>query len=339
MRDIVADLRRLLRARPQWKQLLLDSIRDAEVEGLKSLSDYYTYLYAAVRYIPRDRDCFQKLCEFYWILDQPSGRELQKQRAFNRWMVEFARQWGSFLDTVESARHIDSFMKDLSFHMDEFQPMPSGWLTFNQFFARQVKPGQRPIDSPCNDKVIVSPADSVFVGQWPISEHSTITAKSMVFKIVDLLEGSPFKDKFAGGTFMHAFLNVNDYHRYHVPVAGHVREVRDIPGNVYLDVYRKKDGSFDARDGTGYQFTQARGLVVQENPLLGFVATLPIGMAQVSSCVLTPDVDSELAKGEEMGYFQFGGSDIIVLFEAGKVNIGAQPNVHYKQGTWIGEAA
>jgi phosphatidylserine decarboxylase len=137
---------------------------------------------------------------------------------------------------------------------------------------------------------------------------------------------------------MHGFLNINDYHRYHVPVGGVVREVRKIPGRVTMDVIRKADGSLDIIDGTGYQFTQDRGLIVIDSPL-GLVAVLPIGMAQVSSVNLTAEEGVTLAKGEEFGFFAFGGSDIVTLFEAGRVQLDATIGTHYKQGTRIGYAA
>lgn len=87
-----------------------------------------------------------------------------------------------------------------------------------------------------------------------------------------------------------------------------------------------------------YQFAQARGVVVLDTPI-GMVAVLPIGMAQVSSVVITAEVGVTLRKGEEISYFQFGGSDIIVLFEArSNVCFTAQQDVHYKQGTKIAQA-
>jgi phosphatidylserine decarboxylase len=62
-------------------------------------------------------------------------------------------------------------------------------------------------------------------------------------------------------------------------------------------------------------------------------------MAQVSSVIITAEVGVTLRKGEELSYFQFGGSDIIVLFEsASNVSFTAQPNVHYKQGAKIAQA-
>jgi hypothetical protein len=91
-------------------------------------------------------------------------------------------------------------------------------------------------------------------------------------------------------------------------------------------------------DGTGYQFVQTRGLVVIDSPI-GLVACLPTGMAQVSSVVMTAEVGQTLHKGEELGYFQFGGSDFVMVFErASNVQLISQKNVHVNQGTWIGSA-
>ena len=136
---------------------------------------------------------------------------------------------------------------------------------------------------------------------------------------------------------MHSYLSAHDYHRFHVPVQGVVREVRDIPGRVILDVIKKEDGSLDMTDGNTYQFTQARGLIIIESPL-GLVAVLPIGMGQVSSVNLTAEVGATLAKGEEFGYFTFGGSDIIIMFEANRVKVPAQGGPPYRQGKAIATA-
>ena len=73
--------------------------------------------------------------------------------------------------------------------------------------------------------------------------------------------------------------------------------------------------------------------------LIGLVACLPMGMGQVSSVVLTAEAGQTLHKGEEPGYFQFGGSDFVMVFErASNVQLISQPGVHGKQGSWIGNA-
>ena len=213
----------------------------------------------------------------------------------------------------------------------------SGWQTFNQFFAREVKSGRRPIAEPRDDRVVVSPADAVFMGQWPIDEDSNITVKGVNWAIAELLDGSPYKDAFEGGIYTHSFLYIDDYHRYHVPVAGTIREVRNIGGKVYMDVFREDDGTLNVVDGDTYQFNQERGLVVIDSPEVGLVAVLPIGMAYVSSVNLTTEVGAELRKGDQFGYFMFGGSDIVMVFQDRNLVLDAEVGRKYLQGQRLGK--
>ncbi|MCX7173353.1 MAG: phosphatidylserine decarboxylase [Proteobacteria bacterium] len=332
---IVGELIALLKTRPDLSDALKESIRKADFPDVVTLPQYYDLLDRVVTLIPTVRNLNPVLLKFYYLIDLSPDDVLLKDEPFQRWVRKFAAELGAFLDTTESAAGIDSFFSNPSYNMGDYFRSPSGWLTFNQFFARQVRPGKRPVDGLCDDSVVVSPADSVFQGHWPIRSDSRITVKDLTWSVIDLLAGSPYQDKFKGGVFTHSFLDVNDYHRYHVPVRGVVKEVRKIPGNVTMDVVKHPDGSLHAVDGTGYQFTQDRGLIVIESPL-GLVAVLPIGMAQVSSVTLTAEVGATITKGEEFGFFSFGGSDIVTLFEAGKVEFDATVGTHYNQGRRIG---
>lgn len=350
----VTELKKLLSDNPGWDQLLADSISEAKAEAVRQgvrdadkfpdkLDDkggYYDYLNGMVKWIPREdysRECFYMLAKFYWLIDQPPGRKLQESDDFNKWMRDFANDWGSFLDTPESASGIQTFIDDPAFQADQYMANPSGWLTFNQFFAREVKPGLRPIAGIYDDKIITSPADSTFKEKFPIDEHNEITIKhTHKYKIRDLLEGSPYQDRFRNGTFMHAFLGPNDYHRFHAPVRGTVVECRAIQQNVYLDV-TIKDGEFDAPDGAGYEFTQTRGLIIFDSPI-GLVAVLPIGMAQVSSVNMVAVEGAYLNKGDLFGYFMFGGSDIIMLFEEkSNVIVTSAPGIHFNVGMCVAQ--
>jgi hypothetical protein len=104
---------------------------------------------------------------------------------------------------------------------------------------------------------------------------------------------------------------------------------------VNLDVILNGD-RFDAPDcaTSGYEFTQARGVITidtTDSPYgnMGIVAVIPIGMAHVSSVNMIATVGSNLLKGDEFGYFLFGGSDIIVLFQEG-VNPVIDINPNYR---------
>ncbi len=371
MQPIVEDLKRLI-DQMSWQAQFEAAITGAQSHGVQSirhirtLDDYLTWIDAFVTWAPRERGdsriIYNRLAEFYFFLDQEPVKSLQSPIApgdgiqiltpLSHWITEYARTLGAYLDTTESVSAVDSFRTNPLFHWDEYMPPPSGYFTFNQFFARHVKPGMRPIAGACDDRTLVSPADSTFVGRWQIGETSKIyvdedrlNIKGIQWSIHQLLTGSAYADRFRGGIFTHSFLNTFDYHRWHAPVGGRVVESRVIQGQAYMDICVRSTETngvthnvLHALDGTGYQFVQTRGLVVIESPI-GLVACLPMGMAQVSSVVITAGVGQTLRKGEELGYFQFGGSDFVMVFErASNVQLIAQPNVHYQQGTWIGNA-
>lgn len=333
---IVSDLKQLLAIRPDIQAALLDSLSTADWKEITTLDAYSAYLNEAVTRIPRADSLLDDAVEFYYLINQ--SKRLRESEPFQQWVIRFVQDWGSFLDTPESLTEIQSFYQDPSYRMDDYYVGPGGWQSFNQFFARAVKPGKRPIEGRCDDAVIVAPADSVFLGVWPVSEDATIEAKGVRYSIGTLLGDSRYGDAFEGGVFTHAFLNVNDYHRFHTPVTGKVLESEVILGKMDLEVERNQEtGALDPLDPVGYQFTQARGRLILESDGLGLVAVLPIGMAQVSSVTLTPDVGTQLAKGEEFGFFQFGGSDIIMVFQADRARLTAEVGKHYLQGQAIGE--
>lgn len=329
---VVHELATLLEQRSSLQQALVAAIDSAELKGIQDIGGFYSYLDELLTWVPVEREFVPKLLNFYYIVNQAPGDQLNKDEQFNQWMKRLVQVYGEFLDTPASAAGIESFASKPNYNIDDYFVGPSGWLTFNQFFAREIRPGKRPVAAPRDDRVIVSPADAVFMGSWPIDENSNITVKGVNWEIAELLEGSPYKDAFNGGLYMHSFLYVDDYHRYHVPVAGQVKEIRNISGNVYMDVFRKEDGSLDVVDGDTYQFNQERGLVVIDSPELGLVAVLPIGMSYVSSVNLTPETGAELRKGDQFGYFLFGGSDIVLLFQNKNVVIDAQIGTKYLQG-------
>jgi phosphatidylserine decarboxylase precursor len=334
---VVADLLELLDERRDLREAVDVAIGNAALDGIGDLADFARYLDEVVTWIPVERDLVPKLIPLYYITDQAPGDALNEDDAYNVWLKSFVSAYGTFLDTPASAAGIDTFAEMPNYNVDDYFVGPSGWLTFNQFFAREMRPGKRPIAAPRDDSVVVSPADAVFMGQHPIDEDSTITVKGAKWAIADLLADSPYRDAFRGGTYAHSFLYVDDYHRYHVPVGGIVREIRNISGRVYLDVRRNEDGSFDIIDGDTYQFNQERGLIVIDSPEVGLVAVLPIGMAYVSSVNLTPEVGAELRKGDEFGFFLFGGSDIVMLFQEDAVDFDAEVGTKYLQGQRMGQ--
>lgn len=338
-----------------------------EMDDINSLDDYFDWLDANLTWIPVEnhfgRAMFNHICKFYFILDQSPVKELQTPvephdvsqplTPLSAWMKDYIRELGKFLDSPASItpESVKSFYDSPEFNMPEYLEPRGGWKTYNEFFARRCKPGYRPVAAIEDSSVITSPADSTFDGAWEVRGDDTIEIKGIHWKISELLEGSPYKDRFKGGIWMHSFLGPSDYHRQHAPVSGRVLESRDIMGVVYLEVTavpdpatgrNKLDGKrvshFGAPDTPGYEFMQNRGLVVMESSI-GLVAILPMGMGQVSSVVMTAEPGVVLRKGEEISYFQFGGSDIVMVFEAASnVHFTATVGQHYKYGRPMAKA-
>jgi phosphatidylserine decarboxylase len=333
---VVAELITMLEASPGLRATLAGAIDSAGVEGIGDLESFYGYVDDLVTWIPVEREATPKVLTFHYIINQAPDDALNEHPGFSDWMGRVAAAWGAFLDTPASAVGIESFASLPEYAVDDYFVGPSGWQTFNQFFAREIRPGKRPIADPRDDAVIVSPADAIFMGAWPIDERSTITVKDVEWRIADLLDDSPYADAFGNGIYTHGFLRITDYHRFHVPVGGVVREVRNVHGRVYLDVVRNQDGSLGAANGDSYQFDQERGLVIIESPTVGLVAVVPVGMTLISSVVLTPEVGARLRKGDLLGYFQFGGSDIVLLFQDRGVVLEAEVGTKYLQGQRIG---
>jgi phosphatidylserine decarboxylase len=368
---IVQDLVQLIQTN-NWKQHFERAIKKANgknvplLENVTNLEEYLDWIDAFLYWVPTENSSGQNvndhLSAFYFIADQEPLLALQNKvvpndnelplTIFSEWLVNYANAIGDFLDTPESLtpESEQTFYDSPYYNMKEYSRPHGGWRSFNQIFARHFKPGYRPIAAISDQSIIVMPADSTFGGQWEIRKDSNVTVKNLNWKVSELLEGSPYKDRFENGLFMHSYLSPTDYHRQHAPVGGKVIEARVIQGQVYLEVeatpVEKQAGkhqlklkrNYDSFDTAGYQFAQSRGLIVLETPI-GLVAVLPIGMCQVSSVILTAEVGVTVRKGEELSYFQFGGSDIILLFEASSnVCFSAQRTVHYKMGTKIAQA-
>ena len=135
-------------------------------------------------------------------------------------------------------------------------------------------------------------------------------------------EDSQYKDAFAGGTLTHTFLDVNDYHRYHSPVSGTLLELRNIPGVAAGGGYTLWDNEkklYYYHNNIGFQMVETRSCAIIETEHYGLVAMMPIGMSQICSCnwIESLHVGQQLNRGDEMGYFLFGGSDIVMLFQKG----------------------
>lgn len=331
---------------------------DKTTNPVQSLEEYYEFVSWAERAMPWALikkesypeifdHIFQGIVYFYFLIDQPLpelegkgyiNNSLQYAEPFASWVTTFSKSWGQFLDTEASwnEQYYQMALADKNFGLQNgwFED-PSNWKTFNDFFSRYlITPDVRPIAAPDDDAVVVSFADSEPQGVWAIDSTSNLIVpegvavkSSTLHSIPHLIgEDSEYKDAFANGTFTHSFLNVNDYHRYHFPIGGTVKEVRLIEGinptggKLWWDAENKRY-AYDPSVKTGWQTAETRGCVILETKEYGLVALMPIGMVVVSSVNFESTVKpgAQVKKGDMLGHFAFGGSDFIMIFQD-KVN-------------------
>ena len=216
--------------------------------------------------------------------------------------------------------------------MQDYQYNPSapywGFASWNAFFTRPLVPGARPIASPNDDKIVTSACDStVYVVETDVQRSSAFWLKSQPHSLADMLAGADeYVDGFVGGTVYQAFLNPFNYHRWHSPVAGTVKKAFVREG-LYLSQADSEGEDPTIQDWSEGYITQVqtRATIVidADDPTIGAVAVMPVGMVEISSCVIDPTlaIGAHVAKGQELGYFQFGGSTHCLVFRPGAVEI------------------
>ena len=337
---VVDKLKALLESRSDLKSALETAIRDADLDYFADLETFYDFVAETVVQVPEYSDRMMELdIAFYYLVDISPGQILAKDPEFQAWTKEYTNAWAEFLDTEASLGHLATYTSKKEFRIGDYQEGPSGWRSFNQFFARQVRPGKRPLARPDDPCTVLSPCDFVIMSPpVEVSDGATITVKGVTLPVSELLQDCEHKDAFNGGMLLSGILQIFDYHRYHTPIAGEVVEVKKIPGRIGLSVKRGKKG-LEATLEPGFQFTQDRGLMVLKSPVMGLVGLLPVGMAQISSVNLPAEVGAQLYRGEEFGYFQFGGSNMLMLTQKDRFHfdesVVGKPLL---QGTAIGRA-
>lgn len=327
---------------------------DRETNPAQSLEEFYDYIDWATKAMPFNilpsaerapklyESIDQSLDYFYFIIDQPlddlKGRgqyynTLQYVEPLRSWMIAFTKHWGDYLSTTASWND-DFYQKTLAddrFGMNRgWYEDPQKWSSFNDFFARKLSsPAARPIAAEANDAVVVSPADSTPQGAWVIDKNSHFAQKKGVQlksanfnSVIDIIgKESAYANKFANGVLTHTFLDVNDYHRYHFPVSGKILEIRTILADDAaggITIWDTKRHKYDLEDqNPGWQSIETRACIIVDTEKYGLVAILPIGMSQVSSVNFEKNikVGDLVKKGDPLGYFLFGGSDIVMIFQ------------------------
>ncbi|KAF2104486.1 putative phosphatidylserine decarboxylase [Rhizodiscina lignyota] len=216
-----------------------------------------------------------------------------------------------------SKKQIKGFVETYHINMDDFEPSDiNAYPTFEDFFVRRHAPGARPIHEKDDPRSAVVVADSRVVTYETVSKAKKLWIKGLDFSITNLVMDSQLGPKFDDGSVASFRLSPQDYHRYHSPVTGTIKQFRSMPGDYYQVDPVALDSHVDILT------RNAREYVVIETEDFGLVLFVAIGATDVGSVRIHEQWQqpgSRISKGDELGVFQFGGSSIIVAFQTGRI--------------------
>jgi phosphatidylserine decarboxylase len=242
-----------------------------------------------------------------WLYNNPIG-ELSlngfvKRKALSEW-------YGNKMDTPESADKIEGFVKDYGINLSEAQKQE--FTSFNDFFYRKLKDNARTVNR--DSSVLVSPADGKVFAYSNISNQDFIV-KGYKFNLKEYLQDDELAKQFEGGSLIIVRLCPTDYHRLHFPFSGTViQENKKIEGDLY------SVSPIAIKHKVELFCMNKREYTMLNNDMFGDVIYSEVGATMVGSIIQT-HTDERFNKADEKGYFKFGGSTIIMLFEKGKLQI------------------
>lgn len=189
--------------------------------------------------------------------------------------------------------------------VEEAEKLLHEYRTLNEFFTRRLKPGMREIDT--NSDGVASPVDALITGLGPIKDGTIFNIKGQDYTTLELLGGSPRTENYRNGYYMVLYLSPTDYHRIHVPVAGHIVEREHLVGKVYPvnEFGLRKMKRVLSRNERLISYIQHES---------GEMAVVKVGAMNVSSIKYVEPIVDEVAKGAELAYFEFG-STVVLLME------------------------
>lgn len=216
---------------------------------------------------------------------------------------------GNVMDCTCSAKKIPAFIEDFDIDMDITQEQK--FKTFNDFFTRKLKEDARPINP--NTHVVVSPADGKILAYADINKADFII-KGFRFDVSTFLDNSVLAQKYQDGTLLIIRLAPADYHRFHFPISGNASP------NKKIEAYYHSVNLIALREKAEIFCLNKREYTILSNPLFGDIVMAEVGAIMVGSIKQTFK-GCAVIKGEEKGYFKFGGSTVVLLFEKSKIHI------------------
>jgi phosphatidylserine decarboxylase len=239
-----------------------------------------------------------------WLYHDPFGN-LALETVIKR--KSFSRIYGRFMKSPRSSLKIKSFIKIFNIDIDRFEKELKDYSSFNDFFIRKIKHEYRKIDP--DPFTVVSPADGKILAYDKLDKGLHFIAKGHDFSLPEFLNNEKLAAEYYNGSMLIIRLTPADYHRFHFPVEGIPGKSHKIKGKYYsvspISIQKKiRTYCQNKREYTLIKSAQFGNIIMAE-----------IGATLVGSIRQTFIPEKPHQKGDEKGYFEFGGSSVILLFK------------------------
>ncbi len=243
------------------------------------------------------------------LYGNPIGLAVTSRVLTTRWLNAL---YGAYHDSAASRSKIGPFIDELNINLDECAQSLDSYRSFNDFFARKLKESARPIAG--DERSVVSPADGRMLVFPHLQTESISHVKWAPIRLLDLFgTDSALAARYQGGACLIARLCPADYHRFHFPVSGRAGPTRLVPGRLH------SVSPYALEQKIPVYCLNKRTLTEIQTPNAGTVLYMEIGALLVGSIVQTFAPQTSFERGEEKGYFKFGGSTVIVFFEPNRI--------------------
>ncbi|MBV8682548.1 MAG: phosphatidylserine decarboxylase family protein [Caulobacteraceae bacterium] len=308
---------------------------------LKSVEQMLVLINSVLTYAPEFEDDDMVGCPlnaiFDWSMGTPAGFAAFRYPPINVALKAIMAQWCEYL-TGEASLHVlntsargwKSKRARERVGIDEFEYDPKdphwGFSSWNDFFTRRFKPDARPVASPDDPKAIVSPCEATpYRIARDVRREAEFWIKGQPYSLRDMLAGQPAVDHFVGGVVWQAFLSAFNYHRWHSPVGGTILETRLVEGTYFSESESEGEDPAGPNNSQAYLAQVAARAIIHiraDDPAIGEMVVMPIGMGEISSCVIDEEIKpgARVEKGQELGYFQYGGSTLCCIFRPGAID-------------------
>lgn len=224
----------------------------------------------------------------------------------------FSRLYGWWMDHPRSRDKVAPFLETYDVDPDEFLDDPASFATFNEFFFRKLKPEARPICA--GEDEVAFPADGRHLGFQDLDAADGFFVKGQTFSVAELLGDPELAARYRGGALVLSRLCPTDYHRFHFPVGGAADRPRPIAGDLY------SVNPIALKQNIRIFTSNKRVVNTVDSPRFGLVTMVEVGATMVGGIEYTY-APGAVTKGAEKGFFRFGGSSTVTLFEPGRVRL------------------